>query len=125
LAAGLECARSLEQLRPLLASLDALKPLSGVHLKAAAGEFESIRQALAATEPPKTLKATHDLFCTVCVLGALSATARLEQWRAGQCSGVERRVGGGERHDAGSIGHAQSWESHPSLAGQQLNPECQ
>ena len=78
----------LEQLRPLLASLDALKPLSGVHLKAAAGEFESIRQALAATEPPKTLKATHDLFCTVCVLGALSATARLEAVARGDSAGA-------------------------------------
>jgi len=78
----------LEQLRPLLASLDALKSVSGVELKAAAGEFQSIRQALVAIEPPWTLKATHELFCTVCALGALSATTRLEAAARGDVAGA-------------------------------------
>jgi hypothetical protein len=78
----------LEQLRPLLASLDALKSVSGVELKAAAGEFQSIRQALVAIEPPRTLKATHELFCTVCALGALSATTRLESVARGDVAGA-------------------------------------
>jgi hypothetical protein len=78
----------LEQLRPLLASLDALTPLSGVRLQAAADEFESIRRALAATEPPPTLKVTHELFGTVCVLGALSATTRFEAVARGDTAGA-------------------------------------
>jgi hypothetical protein len=68
----------LERLRPVLTSLDALTPVSGLDLKAAAGEFDSIRQGLAAIEPPQRLRATHDLLSTVCVLGALSARTRLE-----------------------------------------------
>ena len=68
----------LERLRPVLGSLDVLKPVSEARLKAAAGEFESTRQALAAIEPPRTLTVAHDLFGKVCVLGALSTTTRLE-----------------------------------------------
>ena len=78
----------LQRLRPLLASLDALTPVPEAHLKAATGEFESIRQALAGIGPPPTLKATHELFCTVCVLGALSATTRLEAMARGDTSGA-------------------------------------
>jgi hypothetical protein len=78
----------LEQSRPLLASLDALTPVSEERLKTAAGEFESIRQVLAATDPPRTLKATHELFCTVCVLGALSARTRLDAVARGDTAGA-------------------------------------
>jgi hypothetical protein len=67
----------LERLRPLLVSLDAVATLPTEQLKAAAEEFESIRQALAAVVPPRTLAATHELFRDVCVLGAASATARV------------------------------------------------
>jgi hypothetical protein len=67
----------LERLRPLLVSLDALAVLPEEQLKAAAQEFESIRQALAAVAPPRTLAATNELFRDVCVLGAASATARV------------------------------------------------
>jgi hypothetical protein len=67
----------LERLRPLLVSLDAVATLPKEQLKAAAEEFESIRQALAAIVPPRTLAATHELFRDVCVLGAASAVARV------------------------------------------------
>jgi hypothetical protein len=66
----------LERLRPLLGSLDALSVVQESQLKAAAQEFESIRQALAAIVPPRTLAATHVLFRDVCVVGAASAAAR-------------------------------------------------
>jgi hypothetical protein len=69
----------LERLRPLLASLDALAGLPEERLRAAAQEFESIRQALAAIVPPRTLATTHELFRDVCVLGAASAAARVAQ----------------------------------------------
>jgi hypothetical protein len=67
----------LERLRPLLVSLDALAVLPEEQLKAAAEEFESIRQALAAIVPPRTLAATHELFREVCVLGTASAATRV------------------------------------------------
>ncbi len=67
----------LERLRPLLGSLDALTIVQEAQLKAAAQEFESIRQALAAIVPPRTLAATHQLFRDVCVVGAASVSARL------------------------------------------------
>jgi hypothetical protein len=67
----------LERLRPLLASLDALAALPNEQLKAAADEFRSTRQALAAIVPPRTLAATHELFVEVCVLGAAAAAARV------------------------------------------------
>jgi hypothetical protein len=66
----------LERLRPLLASLDALAALPNEQLRAAADEFRSIRQALAAIVPPRTLAAAHDLFGEVCVLGATAVAAR-------------------------------------------------
>ena len=66
----------LERLRPLLASLDALAAVPEAQLKAAAQEFESIRQALAAVAPPRTLAATNELFRDVCVLGAAAVAAR-------------------------------------------------
>ena len=67
----------LERLRPLLASLDALATLSDEQLKAADGEFRSIRQALATIVPPRTLAATHELFGEACVLGAAAVAARI------------------------------------------------
>ncbi len=67
----------LERLRPLLVSLDALAAPPEVQLKETAQEFESIRQALAAIVPPRTLAATHELFRDVCVLGAASVAARV------------------------------------------------
>jgi hypothetical protein len=67
----------LERLRSSLVSLDALAVVPDVQLKAAAEEFESIRLALAAIVPPRTLAASHELFREVCVLGAASAAARV------------------------------------------------
>jgi hypothetical protein len=67
----------LERLRPLLQSLDALAALPAGQLKSAAQEFESIRQALAAIVPPRTLAPTHELFRDLCVLGAASVAARV------------------------------------------------
>ena len=67
----------LERLRPLLVSLDALAAPPEEQLKTAAEEFESIRQALVTIVPPRTLAATHQLFCDLCVLGAASAAARV------------------------------------------------
>jgi hypothetical protein len=67
----------LERLRPVLLSLDALAGLPEEQLRAAAEEFESIRLALAAIVPPRTLTTTHEVFCEACVLGAASARARV------------------------------------------------
>jgi hypothetical protein len=67
----------LERLRPLLVSLDALAAVPEEQLNSASQEFESIRQALAAIVPPRTLTATHELFRNLCVLGATSAAARV------------------------------------------------
>ena len=67
----------LERLRPLLASLDALTALPDEQLKAADDEFRSIRQALAAIVPPRTLAAAHELFGEACVIGATAAAARI------------------------------------------------
>jgi hypothetical protein len=67
----------LERLRPLLVSLDALAALPPEQLKAAAEEFQSIRHALAAIVPPRSLASTHELFRDVCALGAASAAARV------------------------------------------------
>ena len=67
----------LERLRPLLASLDALTALPDEQLKAAADEFRSIRQALAAIVPPRTLAAAHELFGEACVIGATAAAVRI------------------------------------------------
>jgi len=78
----------LERLRPVLVSLDALAPLSEARLKTAADEFDSIRQDLTAAEPPGKLKATHEVFSTVCVLGALSARTRLEAAARGDTAGA-------------------------------------
>jgi len=67
----------LERLRPLLVSLDAAAVVSEEPLKTAAEEFTSLRQALAAVVPPRSVVATHELLRDVCVLGAASAMARL------------------------------------------------
>jgi hypothetical protein len=69
----------LERLRPLLVSLDAVAVLPEEQLKAAVEEFGSIRQALSAIVPPRTVAATHELFRDVCVLGAAAAAARVAQ----------------------------------------------
>ncbi len=67
----------LERLRPLLVSLDAAAVVPEEQLKTAAEEFTSVREALTAIEPPRSVAVTHELFRDVCVLGAASATARV------------------------------------------------
>jgi hypothetical protein len=61
----------------LLLSLDAVATLPREQLRAAADEFRSIRQALAAIVPPRTLAAQHEMFSEACVLGAAAAAARI------------------------------------------------
>jgi hypothetical protein len=66
----------LEGLRPLLASLDAMMAPAEERLNSATEEFEAVRRTLATIDPPQTLKLTHAMLGTACVLGGVSAKAR-------------------------------------------------
>jgi hypothetical protein len=78
----------LDRLRPLLASLDDQAVITDESLRAGAEEFDAVRRALGTVEPPPPLKSAHELLRTACLLGALSATTRLEASRTRDARGA-------------------------------------
>jgi hypothetical protein len=66
----------LRSLRPILASIDALNAEAPAGLPTAIGEIESIRQKLAAVEPPRAQAAVHDMLKQSCGLAQMALKLR-------------------------------------------------
>jgi hypothetical protein len=77
----------LEDLRPLLVSIDRRVPVPTDSLEAASNELRAVRAALNNVQAPRTMRATHDLLARTAALALTATTTRLDASRTGSISG--------------------------------------